>query len=202
MMETFIVLGLCFILYEALDLFQSCYNKERHQHQSSDGACDNDSRPSGSGRSSSSRRRGGRSIKRAIDTIAGHRSNVTESFCVNTNNNSHGGNSTNSNATNDTAHLMPLDVIDELDLDSDDSYIGSGSNPLNLHLNKSGGVYSICDRVNNNQNIVDVHFNNHNNNNTLVCVDDNDKLIAQWIWTSRRSGFCTKINAKCAIVSR
>lgn len=30
MMETFIVLGLCFILYEALDLFQSCYNNNRH----------------------------------------------------------------------------------------------------------------------------------------------------------------------------
>lgn len=33
MMETFIVLGLCFILYEALDLFQSCYNNNRHQNQ-------------------------------------------------------------------------------------------------------------------------------------------------------------------------
>lgn len=33
MMETFIVLGLCFILYEALDLFQSCYNhNNRHSH--------------------------------------------------------------------------------------------------------------------------------------------------------------------------
>lgn len=31
-METFIVLGLCFILYEALDLFQSCYNRP-NQHQ-------------------------------------------------------------------------------------------------------------------------------------------------------------------------
>lgn len=33
-METFIVLGFCFILYEALDFFQSCYsNNNRHQHQ-------------------------------------------------------------------------------------------------------------------------------------------------------------------------
>lgn len=32
MMETFIVLGLCFILYEALDLFHSCYNNNRPQH--------------------------------------------------------------------------------------------------------------------------------------------------------------------------
>lgn len=33
-METFIVLGFCFILYEALDLFQSCYtNNNRHPHQ-------------------------------------------------------------------------------------------------------------------------------------------------------------------------
>lgn len=53
-METFIVLGLCFILYEALDLFQSCYNSngneqpQQEQPQSapqpsSDGnACDGD----------------------------------------------------------------------------------------------------------------------------------------------------------------
>lgn len=34
MMETFIVLGFCFILYEALDFFQSCYGtNNRHQHQ-------------------------------------------------------------------------------------------------------------------------------------------------------------------------
>lgn len=33
-METFIVLGFCFILYEALDFFQSCYsNNNRHQQQ-------------------------------------------------------------------------------------------------------------------------------------------------------------------------
>lgn len=33
-METFIVLGFCFILYEALDFFQSCYsNNNRHHHQ-------------------------------------------------------------------------------------------------------------------------------------------------------------------------
>lgn len=37
MMETFIVLGLCFILYEALDLFQSCYNNNRHNHHSNFG---------------------------------------------------------------------------------------------------------------------------------------------------------------------
>lgn len=48
MMETFIVLGLCFILYEALDMFQSCYNNNRHhthhlgeafnKYESSDGS--------------------------------------------------------------------------------------------------------------------------------------------------------------------
>lgn len=34
MMETLIVLGLCFIFYEALDLFQSCYNNNRQPNDS------------------------------------------------------------------------------------------------------------------------------------------------------------------------
>lgn len=32
-METFIVLGFCFILYEALDFFQSCYSNKNKHHQ-------------------------------------------------------------------------------------------------------------------------------------------------------------------------
>lgn len=32
-METFIVLGFCFILYEALDFFQSCYSNNNKHHQ-------------------------------------------------------------------------------------------------------------------------------------------------------------------------
>lgn len=32
-METFIVLGFCFILYEALDFFQSCYSNNNRHHQ-------------------------------------------------------------------------------------------------------------------------------------------------------------------------
>lgn len=32
-METFIVLGFCFILYEALDFFQSCYTNNNRHHQ-------------------------------------------------------------------------------------------------------------------------------------------------------------------------
>lgn len=134
-METFIVLGLCFILYEALDLFQSCYNKERHQQQqhqrqqehSSDGAC------SSSGRAGSS-----------TDCIAANNNNNcsgSDSYCVN----------------KDTAHLMPLDSIEEIDLDSDDNQ--------STHLNKSK-VYSICDRV------INQHFDNNN-----VCVDESEKLI-------------------------
>ncbi|GAB0087113.1 hypothetical protein DMENIID0001_013880 [Sergentomyia squamirostris] len=30
MMEIFVVLGLCFVLYEALDLFEGCYRQYRH----------------------------------------------------------------------------------------------------------------------------------------------------------------------------
>lgn len=128
-METFIVLGLCFILYEALDLFQSCYNKERHQQRQQDSGAG-----AGSGGSSAECNR-----------------SASDSFCVN----------------RDTAHLMPLEAIEEADLDSDDN------NQSNQHLDK-GKVYSICDRVNNQ------HFNNNSTsaNNNTVCVDDNDKLIA------------------------
>lgn len=138
-METFIVLGLCFILYEALDLFQSCYNKERHQQRQQD---------SDFGGSASST-----SNTDSTNCIAANRS-ASDSISV----------------SKDTAHLMPLDAIDENDLDSDDN------NQLNQHLDKNK-IYSICDRV------IHQHFNNNNNtnynlnNNTVVCVDDNDKLI-------------------------
>lgn len=123
-METFIVLGLCFILYEALDLFQSCYNKERHQQRQQE---------SGFGGN------------RADSSVAANRS-ASDSLSVN----------------KDTTHLMPLEAIEEIDLDSDDN------NQTIHHLDKSK-VFSICDRV------IEQHVNLSNNN--IVCVDDSDKLI-------------------------
>lgn len=135
-METFIVLGLCFILYEALDLFQSCYNKERHQQRQQEN--------SGIGGSAGS--------SNTANSGTANRSSPSDSCCVN----------------KDTAHLVPLEVIDENDLDSD-----TENAQLNHHLDKSQ-VYSICDRV------ISQHFNNNNcnlNNNSVICVDDNDKLI-------------------------
>jgi len=42
-METFIVLGLCFVLYEALDLFQGCYHRQQQlQQQTPLLQCDDD----------------------------------------------------------------------------------------------------------------------------------------------------------------
>lgn len=132
-METFIVLGLCFILYEALDLFQSCYNKERHQQRQQESGFGGSAGNSGS------------------DCGSTAECTTSESLCGN----------------KDTTHLMPLDVIEEIDLDSSDD-----NNQTNHHLDKSK-VYSICDRV------INQHFNNNhtNINNNIVCVDDNDKLI-------------------------
>lgn len=127
-METFIVLGLCFILYEALDLFQSCYNKERHQQRQQDSSY------AGSG----------------TDCVTENRS-TSDSCCVN----------------KDTAHLMPLDAIEEIDLDSED-------NNQSNHRSDNSKIYSICDRVlHSNDNTTNVNINNNN----IVCVDDNDKLI-------------------------
>lgn len=133
-METFIVLGLCFILYEALDLFQSCYNKERHQQRQQESSFAGSA--SGSG----------------TDCVAANRA-VSDSFCVN----------------KDTAHLLPLDAIEEIELDSDD-------NDQSNHYLDHSKIYSICDRV------INQHSNNNNTNvnNNIVCVDASDKLIVGW----------------------
>lgn len=100
MMETFIVLGLCFILYEALDLFHSCYNNPQHP-QNGDSGCANN----GNG-------------VRDVDSAS---------------------------VNKDTARLVALDSIDEIDSDDNQS--------VQLGNNK---VYSICDRI-------DVHGNNDGN---------------------------------------
>lgn len=135
-METFIVLGLCFILYEALDLFQSCYNKERRQQQQHFSADTNSSTIS----CNSSE------CNKSDSTIASDFTNATSS-----NNNSIIRNK-------DTAHLMLLDSIEEIDSDDNQSN--------QFDKNK---VYSICDRV------INQPFDNSDNN--VVCVDDSAKLI-------------------------
>lgn len=126
-METFIVLGLCFILYEALDLFQSCYNNnQRHQSFTNSSSCS-----SSSGNT---------------ECIAGI-NNSSDSISVN----------------KDTARLVRLDSIEELD--SDDT---NQSNQFD-----KSKVFSICDRVINHHH----NLSHYNNNNNVGHPDDVDKLI-------------------------
>lgn len=91
-METFIVLGLCFILYEALDLFQSCYNNQEHPQQNDSGCANN-----GTGANN-------------IDTTS---------------------------ISKDTARLVTLDNIDEIDSDDNQS----------IKMSNNNKVFSICERV-------------------------------------------------------
>lgn len=91
-METFIVLGLCFILYEALDLFQSCYNNQHHNQQQQQ------QRPR-------HRRRGEHYT----------RQNTSNGLHSNGANSGDDDNDCDSNSVKDTAHLVHLDRIDEID---------------------------------------------------------------------------------------
>lgn len=134
-METFIVLGLCFILYEALDLFHSCYTNQQQQ---------------GFGNNS--------------DFSSG--SNFDDD-------DSGGGNTKNSNndaicVTKDTAKLVRLDSIEEID-SSDDNQ--------SIHFNNKNKVFSICESVVHNN----FHVNGINNNNdddNHRNLDDIERLIA------------------------
>lgn len=131
-METFIVLGLCFILYEALDLFHSCYTNQQQQSFGNNNSDFN----------------GGNNF----DDDSG------------------GGNSKNSNSdtisvTKDTAKLVHLDSIEEID--------SSDDNQSN-HLANKNKVFSICESVIHNN----FHVNSINNNDKHRNIDDMDRLIA------------------------
>lgn len=157
-METFIVLGLCFILYEALDLFQSCYNKERHQHNQP--------------RYHRQRQRpytfGTSTTNPSCSSAASGNDNGTDDglavgsdFCIVGTSASAAADCDSINVNKDTARLVRLDSISELD--SDDNQAN--------HSDKNR-VYSICDRVINRQ-----FENDSYSANNIVCVDDNIKLI-------------------------
>lgn len=119
-METFIVLGLCFILYEALDLFQSCYNNTSNQQpqtqpqqppQTTSDGSSGDTNECNSSSSSS------------VDHI--DNDTLTEN--------------------KDTLHTIVLDtnIDDNNDDDDDNDVIANASTPYSTNK-----VFSICDRVN------------------------------------------------------
>lgn len=130
-METFIVLGLCFIIYEALDLFHSCYsNQQQHSFGGSEfNGGNNFDDDSGGG---------------------------------------NGSNSKNSNAdaisvNKDTAKLLRLDSIDEIESIEDNNE--SSSFPK---------VFSICESVVHNNYQINNFINNNDNNKN---IDDIERLI-------------------------
>lgn len=131
-METFIVLGLCFILYEALDLFHSCYsNQQQHSFGNSDFNGGNN-----------------------FDDDSGSA------------NNSKNSNNDRISVTKDTAKLVHLDSIEEID--------SSDDNQSN-HFSNKNKVFSICDSVIHNN----FHVNASNNSDKQHRnIDDIDRLIA------------------------
>lgn len=96
MMETFIVLGLCFILYEALDLFQSCYNNQQQHPQTND------------------------DIDCTTNTSSNN-CNSSSTICARNSNNATTNDIDTASVNKDTARLVTLDSIDEIDSEDNQS---------------------------------------------------------------------------------
>lgn len=173
-METFIVLGFCFILYEALDFFQSCYsNNNRHQHLQSSNTTDN---LAGNATNSND------SIKSVpisdVDAIANANlkriQNDTDiSFVCSS--------SESINLNEDNVQLLATKIIEEYDSDSnnnDDIYDDDDHENMNQTIDNNQSnqnVYSICDRISNHnhQQLIDYNIVNKNTNFN----SEYDKLI-------------------------
>lgn len=158
-METFIVLGFCFILYEALDFFQSCYssNNRHHQHphfhNRNGGAVASSSSPASGSASdnniccNSSTSIGSDSSSSPIAvpvTIESHVSYNSEYDSGSSSDAALYASACSSDLNNfssrETAQLMRLGSIEEYD--SDDTIINNQSNQY-----ANNKVFSICDRV-------------------------------------------------------
>lgn len=160
-METFIVLGFCFILYEALDFFQSCYtNNNRHHQQHPQFAKDI---------TSASR------VKETLEIIDENAATFNdvitsmplrdESYRVKLN--------SELEFVASSSHLnseLCDDSVVEFDEDESDDIIQTNQSP---HTS----IYSICDRVNNfnRPQLIDYHTENTTN---VTASNDYDKLIA------------------------
>lgn len=159
MMETFIVLGFCFILYEALDFFQSCYsNNNRHQQQhpqfnkdisaahTKENLVDNNDE----------------NVANLSDSIANNL--IQDDNHCELNSEFDLGSSSHSN------HELGDDSVEFesfREIDSEETIINNQSN--------HSSVFSICDRVNNfrSQQLIDYQRGNKNSH-----FNDYDKLIA------------------------
>lgn len=156
-METFIVLGFCFILYEALDFFQSCYSNNNRHHQQH---------------------------PQFNKDISG--ANTKETFDNNDENATNLQDVITSTSLGDEKHVQFSSELDlasssHSNHDHDDSVefesiraCNSEETIINNQSNRS--IFSICDRVNNfnRQPLIDYQSDNKNSN-----FNDYDKLIAR-----------------------
>lgn len=167
MMETFIVLGFCFILYEALDFFQSCYtNNNRHHQQHPQFNKDLTSASAST------------SVKDNLDNTDENATNDTfndvitamplsDANRVKLQNSELDFVASSSHLNHEQCDDSAIEYDDNQDIDSEETII--------MNQSHHTSVYSICDRVNN--------FNRHplidyRHENTTTNSDDYDKLIA------------------------
>lgn len=163
-METFIVLGFCFILYEALDFFQSCYSNNNRHHQQHP-QFNNDI--------------SGTNTKENVDnndenaTTATNLRDVITSMPLSDDTLHVKRNTSELDLASSSHSYGELDDSVEFDAniqayDGEETIINNQSNP--------GNIFSICDRVNNfnRQPLIDYQSNENKNSN----FNDYDKLIA------------------------
>lgn len=154
-METFIVLGFCFILYEALDFFQSCYsNNNRHQQQHPQF-----NKNISATNTKVNRRHTTDSIAKILISDDNNHIELSSEFDL-------ASSSSSSHSNHERDDSVEFDSFRELD---------SEETMLNNQSHQSG-VFSICDRVNNfrSQQLIDYQKENKKNSN----FNDYDKLIA------------------------
>lgn len=150
-METFIVLGFCFILYEALDFFQSCYSNNNRHHQQHP-QFNKDINASNT-----------KDILDNNDENTTNLRDVITSATLSENEKHVKFNSELDLVSNDDS---VVDFENFRDIDSDETDLNNQSN---------ANIFSICDRVNNfnRQPLIDYQNESKNSN-----FNDYDKLIA------------------------
>lgn len=158
-METFIVLGFCFILYEALDFFQSCYSNNNRHHQqhpqfNKDISANN---------TKDTFDENATNLRDVIASASLSEKRVKFSSKLDLASSSH-----SNHDDDDDDSVVDVDDFDSIrELDSDE--------PILNNNQSSHNIFSICDRVNNfnRQPLIDYQSENKNSN-----FNDYDKLIA------------------------
>lgn len=145
-METFIVLGFCFILYEALDFFQSCYtNNNRHHQQHAQFSREISTTNSKETVDNSDDSDNFRDVITSVPLSEENHVNLSSEFDINSSKHSY----------YERDDIIEFENIGAFD--SEETIIDNQSNRQ---------IYSICDRVNNfnYQQLIDYQSENKNSN--------------------------------------